>query len=451
MSYRYLPMTDRDRQEMLAVLGIADVKELFVDIPDAVRFQGELEIPAALSEPALIRHMGQLAAKNVNAADFISFLGAGTYDHYIPSVVNHVLSRSEFYTAYTPYQPEISQGELQAMFEFQTMICELTGMDVANSSMYDGATALAEAAALAVRKTGRAKVVVSNTVHPEARDVVKTTAKGHGYRVEEVGFRGGVTDGTALAAAVDEETAVVLVQYPNFFGGLEDLSAIEAVAHGKKALFAVSANPLALGVLKPPGAYGADIVVGDVQPFGIPMSYGGPHCGYFAVRKEWMRQIPGRIVGQTQDNQGRRGFVLTLQAREQHIRREKANSNICSNQALNALAAAVAMTALGKQGVQEMARLNIQKTQYAKRRIQALAGYDVIGEAAVFNEFVVKVPGSVAQVNQMLLADRIIGGLDLGRFYPELVGHMLFAVTEMRTKEDIDRLVDRLGGICHAY
>lgn len=450
MSYRYLPMTDRDRQEMLDMLGIANVEELFVDIPEAVRFQGELAIPAALSEPALIRHMGQLAAKNVNAADCISFLGAGTYDHYIPSVVNHVISRSEFYTAYTPYQPEISQGELQAIFEFQTMICELTGMDVANSSMYDGATALAEAAALAVRKTGRAKVVVSGMVHPETRDVLKTTAKGHGYLVEEVGFESGVTDCTALAAAVDEETAAVLVQYPNFFGGLEDLSAIEAVAHGKKALFVVSANPLALGILKPPGAYGADIVVGDVQPFGIPMSYGGPHCGYFAVRKEWMRQIPGRIVGQTQDDQGRRGFVLTLQAREQHIRREKATSNICSNQALNALAAAVAMTALGKQGVQEMARLNIQKTQYAKQRIQALAGYDVIGEAAVFNEFVVKVPGSVAQVNRMLLADRIIGGLDLARFYPEFAGHMLLAVTEMRTKEDIDRLVDRLGGICHA-
>ena len=450
MSYRYLPMTERDRREMLEVLGITDVKELFTDIPEGVRFQGELAIPEALAEPELIKHMGHLAAKNAHAADFVSFLGAGTYDHYIPSVVNHVISRSEFYTAYTPYQPEISQGELQAMFEFQTMICELTGMDVANSSMYDGATALAEAAALAVGKTGRTKVIVSRAVHPEARDVLRANAKGLGYQVEEIEYVNGVTDLAALSAAVDEETAAVLVQYPNFFGGLEDLASIEAAAHGQKAMFVVSANPLALGVLKPPGAYGADIVVGDAQPFGIPMAFGGPHCGYFAVRKELMRQIPGRIVGQTQDDQGRRGFVLTLQAREQHIRREKATSNICSNQALNALAAAVAMTALGKKGVQEMARLNIQKTQYAKRRIQELAGCSVVGEAAVFNEFVVKVPGTVAGVNRALLADDIIGGLDLGRFYPELAGHMLLAVTEMRTKEEIDRLADRLEGMSHA-
>ncbi|KIV58049.1 aminomethyl-transferring glycine dehydrogenase subunit GcvPA [Aneurinibacillus migulanus] len=450
VKYRYLPTTEADRKEMLADLGISDISELFSDIPEKVRFKGELQIPAAVPEADLTRHMGRMAGKNVNALDYACFLGAGTYDHYIPSVVNHVISRSEFYTAYTPYQPEISQGELQAIFEFQTMICELTGMDVANSSMYDGATALAEAAAMTAAKTKRKKIVVSRAVHPEARSILLTYAKGQGLEVVEVGCKNGLTDLATLEAAVDEQTASVLVQYPNFFGAVEDLSAVEQIAHKHKGLFVVSANPLALGLLREPGAYGADVVVGDAQPFGIPMAFGGPHCGYFAVKKELMRQIPGRIVGQTHDESGRRGFVLTLQAREQHIRREKASSNICSNQALNALAAAVSMTALGKQGVQEMALLNVQKTQYAKQQLAQLDGYEVVYDSPVFNEFVIKTPRPVGDINKALLQEQIIGGFDLSRDYAELNQHMLIAVTELRTKEEIDRLVKGLEGARHA-
>lgn len=446
MKYRYLPMTWEDKKEMLAFLGIDSVEELFSDIPEKVRFKGELNIPQAMSEPEIVRYFNGLANKNVNSQDYAYFLGAGIYDHYIPSTVNHVISRSEFYTAYTPYQPEISQGELQAIFEFQTMICELTGMEVANSSMYDGPTAVAEAANLAVGGATGKKVLVSKAVHPEARSILKVNGKGQGYEVVEIDLKNGVTDLLALDAASDESTAAVIVQYPNFFGAIEDLRAIEEIAHRHKGLLVVSSNPLALGVLEPPGKFGADIVVGDAQPFGIPMQLGGPTCGYFSVKEKLMRKIPGRIVGQTKDQNGKRGYVLTLQAREQHIRREKATSNICSNQALNALAAAVAMTALGKHGVQEMALLNIQKTHYAKKKIAEL-GLEIPFSAPVFNEFVVKLPKSVGEVNRFLLKGKIVGGYDLGRDYPELAGHMLLAVTESRTKEEIDSLVKGLEGI----
>lgn len=450
MKYRYLPMTIEDKEDMLSFLGIEDVNELFSDIPEEIRLKGKLNIPEALSEPETVRHFNRLAGKNVNSMEYAYFLGAGIYDHYIPSTVNHVISRSEFYTAYTPYQPEISQGELQAIFEFQTMICELTGMEVANSSMYDGPTALAEAANLAVGGAKGKKVVISRAVHPEARAILQVNAKGQNYEVVEVDVKNGKTDLQALEEAVDESVAAVIVQYPNFFGTIEDVAAIEEIAHKHKGLLVVSSNPLALGVLQPPGAFGADIVVGDAQPFGIPMQFGGPSCGYFAVREKLMRKIPGRIVGQTVDQEGRRGFVLTLQAREQHIRREKATSNICSNQALNALAASVAMSALGKQGVQEVAWLNVQKSQYAKNQITALDRYEIAFDVPVFNEFVIKVPGSVADINRKLLEQKIVGGYDLGRDYPELAGHMLLAVTEMRTKGEIDSLVQGLEEIGRA-
>jgi glycine dehydrogenase subunit 1 len=447
--YRYLPVTAEDRKEMLAALGITEIDELFSDIPESVRLTRDLNIPAAQSEPEVVRTMANLARKNASADQYVCFLGAGTYDHYIPSVVNHVISRSEFYTAYTPYQPEISQGELQAIFEFQTMICELTGMDVANASMYDGATALAEAAKMAAGKTRKNKIIVSRAVHPEYRAVLASYCQGQNLEIVEVETENGLTDLTALEKAVDKDTAAVLVQYPNFFGGIEELKKIEPIAHQHKGLFIVCANPLALGLLEPPGSFGADAVVGDAQPFGMPMNFGGPHCGYFAVKKELMRQIPGRIVGQTKDDQGRRGFVLTLQAREQHIRREKAISNICSNQALNALAAAVAMTALGKNGVQEMAMLNMKKAHYAKTKIDQLDGYEVAFTSPTFNEFVVKTPVPVKKINQYLLQHQIIGGYDLSRTYPELTNHMLLAVTELRTKEEIDRLVKGLEEIQH--
>jgi glycine dehydrogenase subunit 1 len=443
MEHRYLPMTEDDKKVMLEAVGVKSVDELFADIPEQVRFKGEYNIKPKKSESALLKELAQLAAKNANLKTHTSFLGAGVYDHYIPTIVDHVISRSEFYTAYTPYQPEISQGELQAIFEFQTMICELTGMEVANSSMYDGATALAEAAMLACGQTKRKKVLVSSAVHPEAKEVLKTYAKGQNIDVVEIPYLEGVTDAEQLSGLVSNEVAAVIVQYPNFFGRVEPLKEIEPIVHAHKALFVVSSNPLALGVLTPPGAFGADIVVGDVQPFGIPTAFGGPHCGYFAVTGKLMRKVPGRLVGQTVDDKGRRGFVLTLQAREQHIRRDKATSNICSNQALNALAASVAMTALGKKGVKEIALSNIQKAHYAKQAFIG-AGFQVVFEGASFNEFVVKLSKPVKEVNQALLKKGVIGGYDLGRDYPELDGHMLIAVTELRTKEEIDNFVKEL-------
>jgi glycine dehydrogenase subunit 1 len=444
MLHRYLPMTEEDKKEMLSTIGVESIDELFSDIPESVRFKGELNIKPAKSEPQLMKELSEMASKNANVKEYVSFLGAGVYDHYNPVIVDHVLSRSEFYTAYTPYQPEISQGELQAIFEYQTMICELTGMDVANSSMYDGGTALAEAAMLAAGHTRNSKILVSAAVHPETRDVLKTYAKGQRLEVVEISIKDGVTDLEMLQNEMNENVACVVVQYPNFFGQIEKLDDIEKIAHQHKGMFVVSSNPLALGALTPPGKFGADIVVGDAQPFGIPTQFGGPHCGYFTTTKALMRKIPGRLVGQTTDLDGRRGFVLTLQAREQHIRRDKATSNICSNQALNALAASVAMTALGRKGVKEMAMQNIAKTQYAKKQFEQ-NGFTVAFNGPCFNEIVVDCKRPVKEVNAALLQKGIIGGYDLGKNYPELENHMLIAVTELRTKEEIDTLVKEMG------
>ncbi|UII54824.1 aminomethyl-transferring glycine dehydrogenase subunit GcvPA [Cytobacillus spongiae] len=444
MKHRYLPMTESDQKAMLDTIGVQSVDELFNDIPEKVRFKGEYKIKQAKSETALMKELTQLAQKNADLRSNASFLGAGVYDHYMPVIVDHVLSRSEFYTAYTPYQPEISQGELQAIFEFQTMICELTGMDVANSSMYDGGTALAEAAMLSAGQTRRKKVLISSAVHPESKEVVKTYAKGQYIEVIEVPHENGVTDLQALKEMMNGDIAAVIVQYPNFFGRVEPLKELEEIIHAEKSMFVVSSNPLALGALTPPGSFGADIVVGDAQPFGIPTAFGGPHCGYFAVTNKLMRKVPGRLVGQTNDEQGRRGFVLTLQAREQHIRRDKATSNICSNQALNALAASVAMTALGKKGVKDMAMANIQKAHYAKK-VFIENGFEIAFDGPSFNEFVVKLNKPVKAMNQQLLTNGIIGGYDLGRDFNELENHMLVAVTELRTKEEIDTFVKELG------
>lgn len=446
MKHRYLPMTEQDKKEMLDVIGVATIDELFADIPEAVRFKGHYNIKEAKSEAALTKELAQLASKNKDTLSHISFLGAGVYNHYKPIIVDHVISRSEFYTAYTPYQPEISQGELQAIFEFQTMIAELTGMDLANSSMYDGGTALAEAGMLAAWHTKRKKLLVSGALHPEYKDVVKTYADGQSVEVVVVPTNNGVTDINALKGLMDDSVGGVIAQYPNFFGQIEDIKAMADIAHEQKALFITSANPLALGVLTPPGKLGADIVVGDAQPFGISESFGGPHCGFFAVTKALMRKVPGRLVGETVDGEGRRGYVLTLQAREQHIRRDKATSNICSNQALLALAASVAMTALGKAGVQEMAKQNIVKTRYAKNAFEA-AGFTVVYQGAHFNEIVVKTNKSVTEINKNLIEKGIIGGYDLGRVYPDLENHALIAVTELRTKEEIDRLVAEMGAL----
>ncbi|RAS87807.1 glycine dehydrogenase (aminomethyl-transferring) [Priestia endophytica] len=444
-SYRYLPDTNQDQKEMFSLLNISSVDELFEDLPTEIRLEKELNIQPAISESLLVKKMQNFALQNRNANQYPNFLGAGTYDHYIPSVVNHIISRSEFYTAYTPYQPEISQGELQAIFEFQTMVCELTGMEVANSSMYDGFTSLAEAASLAVTSTRRSQILVSKAVHPESRAILNTVAYGQEYMVKEVDLTFDCTNLEKLKEYTNKNTAAIIVQYPNFFGSIEDLVEIKKVAEKNGAALIVSANPLALALLQTPGKLGADIVVGDMQPLGIPMSFGGPHCGYFAVNKKLMRKVPGRIVGQTTDEQGKRGFVLTLQAREQHIRRDKASSNICSNQALNALASSVCMTALGKQGIRHMAQLNFEKAGYMVKRLKE-KGIIIINKAPFFNEFIVELPIPTKEVNAKLLETGIIGGFDLGHNYG-LEHQMLIAVTEQRTKEEIDQFVEVLEGI----
>ena len=444
MKHRFIPMTESDKNEMLETIGVSTVDELFDSIPESIRFKREYNIKKAKSESSLTKELSRLAAKNANAQNYASFLGAGVYDHYKPIIVDHVISRSEFYTAYTPYQPEISQGELQAVFEYQTMIAELTGMDIANSSMYDGGTALAETGTLAAGHTRRKKILISETVNPESRDVVLSYATGQNIEVVTIPAKDGVTDLEALEKLMDDKTAAVLVQYPNFFGQIEDINKVGEITHASGGLFVVSSNPLALSVLTPPGKFGADITVGDTQPFGIPESFGGPHCGYFAVTKKLMRKLPGRIIGETTDEYGNRGYVLTLQAREQHIRREKATSNICSNQALNALASAVAMTALGKVGAQEMAAQNIAKTRYAKNEFEK-AGFEVLYSEAHFNEIVVNMKNPIKAVNAYLFTKGILGGYDLGLKYNELENHALVAVTEQRTKEEIDALVEEVA------
>lgn len=444
MSHRYIPLTEKDKQEMLQTIGAKSIGELFGDVPSDILLNRDLNIAESEAETTLLRRLNRIASKNITKETHTSFLGAGVYDHYAPSVVDAMISRSEFYTAYTPYQPEISQGELQAIFEFQTLICELTDMDVANSSMYDGMTSFAEACILAFSQTKKNKIVVSKGLHYQALQVLHTYAKTRKeFEVVEMDLDGTVTDLKKLEAAVDDETAAVAVQYPNFYGSIEDLEKIHSFIEDKKALFIVYANPLALGLLTPPGLFGADIVVGDTQPFGIPAQFGGPHCGYFATTKKLMRKVPGRLVGQTQDDEGNRGFVLTLQAREQHIRRDKATSNICSNQALNALASSIAMSALGKQGIYDIAVQNIEHANYAKQQF-IKKGFEVL-DGTSFNEFVVKFDKPIQQVNEELVKYNIIGGFDLGVVSDDFKNHMLIAVTELRTKDEIDTFVEKAG------
>ncbi|HGH0850273.1 TPA: aminomethyl-transferring glycine dehydrogenase subunit GcvPA [Staphylococcus pseudintermedius] len=446
MSHRYIPLTEKDEQEMLETIGVKSIQELYSDVPEDVLLSRDLNIADAEPETQLLKRLTRIANKNITKETHTSFLGAGVYDHYAPAVVDAMISRPEFYTAYTPYQPEISQGELQAIFEFQTMICELTAMDVANSSMYDGMTSFAEACLLAWGNTKKNKIVVSKGLHYQALQVLNTYSKiREQYEVVTVDLDGTVTDLKKLEAAIDDETAAVAVQYPNFYGSIEDLEAIQTLIADKKALFIVYANPLSLGLLTPPGEFGADIVVGDTQVFGIPTQFGGPHCGYFATTKKLMRKIPGRLVGQTTDDEGNRGFVLTLQAREQHIRRETATSNICSNQALNALASSIAMSALGKQGLQEIAVQNMENANYAKKEFKN-NGFTVL-DGISYNEFVVRFDRSIAEVNRALLDEGIIGGFDLSVVDDTFENHMLIAVTELRTKEEIDTFVQKAGEI----
>jgi len=444
MGHRFIPNTEKDRIAMLKDLGIDSIDQLFEVIPEELRIQDALHIDDSMTEDELVSHMSELANRNATTNNNAIFLGAGAYDHYIPSVVKHLALRSEFYTAYTPYQPEISQGVLQAIFEYQTMISNLTGLEVVNASMYDGQTALAEAATMAAASTNRKKVLVSETIHPEANDILRLYCKGQSIEVIEIPAINGETDLKELENLITEEVAAVLVQYPNFLGGIEDLQTIADMAHAKKALFIVSVNPIALGILQSPGALDADVVVGEGQPLGNSLSFGGPYLGFFATSKQFMRKLPGRIVGQTVDENGKRGYVLTLQAREQHIRREKATSNICSNQALNALIAAIYLAAIGKQGLAELANVNMQKAHYLSEQLKKIKGIEMPYNMPFFNEFVIKLPVEIGYVNQKLRDHNIIGGYDLGKVDVALENHMLIAVTERRTKEQMDQFVSVL-------
>jgi len=447
-SFSYIPHTDEDRRKMLTFLGVDDVDQLFSDIPEEVRMERPLALIPAMSELALDRHMQGLAGKNLNFQQAVSFLGAGSYEHYQPSAVDAIISRSEFYTSYTPYQPEISQGMLQAIFEYQTMVAELTGMDLANASMYDGPTALAEAGIVCCAQTKRNRVLVSSTMHPEYRAVLQTYASGQSIDVVEVPHeQDGRVSMNQLASMCDETVAGILIQYPNFFGNIEDLQAISNMAHAAGALLVVNAYPIALGLLKSPGEQGADIVVAEGQSLGNAMAFGGPYLGMMAAKKDLMRRLPGRIVGQTSDHDGRRGFVLTLQAREQHIRREKASSNICSNQALNALAATVFLSYMGKQGMRELALQNYHKAHYLRSRLAMIPGVDIVFEAPYFNEFVVRLPKSARTVQQTLLERGYLFGLMLETFYDDMENCVLLNVTEMRTREELDNLSNELEGI----
>ncbi|HWQ61954.1 MAG TPA: aminomethyl-transferring glycine dehydrogenase subunit GcvPA [Negativicutes bacterium] len=437
MTRSYLPHTAADRKAMLAAIGVGSTQELFADVPAELRLARSLALPTALAEPELVRHLQALAGRNASLDEYACFLGAGAYDHYIPSVVDHVIGREEFYTAYTQYQPEISQGYLQALWEYQSMICAITGLEVANASLYDGGTALAEAAMMACAATGRSEVVVARAAHPHFRTILGTYAVDRGITLKEAPVADGAT---GLNGLVGQTTAAVIIQTPNFFGCLEDVAAAAEQAHAAGALLIVAADPVALGVLEAPGALGADIVVGEGQPLGLSVSYGGPYLGFFATTEKLMRKMPGRIVGQTTDFEGTRGFVLTLQAREQHIRREKATSNICSNEALCSLAAAVYLTAVGKEGFREVAELCLKKAHYAYEALTGKGCQPVFG-APFFKEFAVRCAKPVAEINAALFKEGIIGGLDLGRYYPELAGSMLVCVTEKRTRAEIDRLV----------
>ena len=446
--WRYIPNTGEQQQEMLEEIGVSCVNELFTDIPKNIRLNRDLDLPEPLSEMELIVHMRQLADKNVSADECACFLGAGAYDHYIPSVIQHLVRRQEFYTAYTPYQPEISQGTLQAIFEYQTMICRLTGMDVSNASMYDGATAVAEAAAMACRSTGRTDVIVSKTVHPQSREVLKTYSRFTGRQVVEWGYKDGRLDLEELEKLLSENTAAVIVQNPNFFGLIEDLSDLADMVHQNRSLLIVSCNPISLALLKPPGDMGADIVVGEGQPLGNPLSFGGPYLGFMAAKEKFMRRMPGRIVGETRDKEGRRGYVLTIQTREQHIRREKATSNICSNQALNALAAAIYLSTLGKSGLKKVAALCCQKAFYTYDELLKTGAFSPVFTGPFFNEFAVRYQHrDIGQLNSKLLNHGIIGGYPLERDYPELEGVWLVAVTEKRTRKEIDNFVERAGSV----
>ncbi len=442
--HRYIPNTEADKKRMLDSIGVSSVSDLFSDIPANLKLNRKLNISEAMSEIEIARHMKSLTDKNKSVEELVCFLGAGAYDHYIPSVVKHLAMRSEFYTAYTPYQPEISQGTLQVIFEYQTMITNLTGMDVTNASMYDGPTAATEAAIMACDNTRRKSIIVSKTVNPETRKVLKTYLTVRDIEIIEVDMVDGVTDVEKLKSLVDKNTAGVIVQSPNFFGVIEDVTEVEKVIHENKGNLIMYVDPISLGILKTPGELGADIVVGEGQSLGNRLNYGGPHLGFLAATSKLVRKLPGRIVGQSIDADGKRAFVLTLQAREQHIRRYKATSNICSNQGLNMVMAAIYMVTMGKKGLREVALQSTQKAHYAYNEMVKSGKFKPLFDKPFFKEFAVSSDLDASKVNKELLNKGILGGYELRKEYNELNNGLLFCVTEKRTKEEIDKLVGAL-------
>ncbi len=440
---RYLPKSDSDRDTMLAEIGAGSIDDLFAAIPAEYRLTRDLNIPRQYAESEIVDFFRERAAES--AQGYVTFLGAGAYSHYRPVVIDSLISRGEWFTAYTPYQPEISQGTLQAIFEFQSMICELTGMDVANASMYDGSTGAAEALMMAVRVTGRHKSVIANTVHPEYREVITTYARHQGMPIAHVGYgKDGRVDLEALDHTIDDQTAGVLIQSPNFFGLIEDVAAIADIVHKKGALLIVSiAEAVSLGIVKPPTE--ADIVSMEAQSFGVPLGYGGPYCGVMATRDKFVRQMPGRLVGETRDRHGKRGYVLTLSTREQHIRREKATSNICTNQALVALMCNIFMTIYGREGMKDLAKQNLAKAHYAAEQFKKQGAKVLFDGTPRFNEFVVQTKSDPYAINDKLLQQKIIGGFPLKKFYPELGNAALWCCTETTSRASIDAAVKEVA------
>jgi glycine dehydrogenase subunit 1 len=448
----FIPHTQAETTQMLKSIGVKSIEDLFSVVPEKYRFP-KLDLPEGITEMEALAEMKDYAAANETVEELICFLGAGAYRHYIPAAVDNLLRRGEFFTAYTPYQPEISQGTLQAVFEFQTLMANLTGMEVANASHYDGATATAEAGVMAYHnyRGKRPHILLSAAVNPQNREVLCSYLCGYeNIEIETIGADHPLNaTPDDLIPYISENTSLVVVQYPDFFGRLFDLTHLASEVHAKGALLAVVTNPIALGVLKTPGEFGADIVVGEGQPLGIPLSFGGPYLGFFTTKKEYVRKIAGRLVGETLDGKGNRGYVLTLTAREQHIRREKATSNICTNQGLMALAATIYLSLLGKNGLKQVANLCYQKAHYAVKKIAEIPGFKVHAETPFFHEFVVHCPMSAAKINERLLDNQILGGYELAKTFPAMKNQLLVAVTEMNTKEEIDFLVDSLAEVSH--
>ncbi len=443
----FIPNTDSDRKAMLERIGVNNFEELISNIPEDLRFKEEFNLPESLSELDIAREVDQRARCNQSATDTISFLGGGAYDHFIPAAVSHIISRPEFYTAYTPYQPEVSQGTLQSIYEYQSMIAELMAMEVANASMYDGGSALAEAALMAVAETRKNKILVSKMVHPYYRQIIRTYCHGQATDIQILEMEDGITSITDLKSKADDQTAAIIIEHPNFLGNLEEVFEISTIAEKIGAMYITSNDPISLGLLEPPGQYDVDIATGEGQCLGNSLNFGGPYLGVFASREKYIRRMPGRIAGATTDKEGRAGYVLTFQTREQHIRREKATSNICTNQALNALAATVYLALMGKQGIREVASLCLQNSHYLAEKIQGLTNFNLAFTSPFFKEFVVRTPVLPDKIIDKLIEHNIFAGIDLTRFDLGIENGLLIAVTEKRTKEEMDMFVEVLSKI----